>query len=81
MKFFDTAGNELTEGTPICFPLEFGQAIPGVVKQVKSGLGVGTEAQPQLFAAFVIPLAAAPNGLVPGVFATAPRGQSPLAEA
>lgn len=81
MKFFDTIGNELTEGTPICFPLEFGQAVPGVVKQVKSGLGVGAEAQPQLFAAFVVPLAVTPNGLVPGVFAISPKAQPAIAEA
>jgi hypothetical protein len=69
MKFIDSAGNELTEGTPVSMPLTFGQAVPGTIKEIKSGLGLGSDGSPQLCVLFVIPLAAQPNGIVPGVFA------------
>lgn len=79
MKFIDAAGNELSEGTPVSFALAFGQAIPGTIATLESGLGIGAAAAPKLAVMFVLPLHAQPNGLVMGIFAMPPQQAPQLA--
>ena len=79
MRFTDEAGNELVEGTPVIFPLGFGQSMPGTIAKLESGLGVGNDAVPKLCVMFIVPLAVGPHGRVSGVFAMAQPERSAIA--
>ena len=72
MKFKDSLGNELKEGTKVSLGVQFGASIAGEIVKLESGLGPnGPSAQPMAYASFVMPLQVHPNGTVLGIFCIA----------
>lgn len=68
MRFMDSAGNEIKEGGQVSFPLAFGQAVPGKVVKLDSGIGVGPASIPHVAVAVLFHLDVQQNGVVPGIF-------------
>ena len=66
----DAAGNELKDGDPVSFAIDFGKNFSGQIARTSVGLGASNTAQslPSVTVLFQLDLAAAPNGVVPGIF-------------